>query len=279
MEQLENLMSDVYGYSDSRNKSNDEYVFQPKIELNKETHESRGVLMSDTYIYVEAMPMKSIMDERNRQRIYKDKKALLVIRSSKVLKNVTHILVSVLLTPGITFWWPEHADYCLKFAIGLSVKELKFHPGAQQSWAPAGRRAATTQRDPTAPGMKAVLEGTAGEKLAALFEAYYIIPDVHTHFRAGTAYKGFVTTFAATLKQAMGWVVTIAFEETLETPIKVIISGKEPELTDFTRKGNYQLIGVGDSFIASANLPRLRLNDTIIYISIVPVVSNCYVII
>lgn len=95
IESLDIFVKDAYGYDDPKNVTIREFIYQPRLEINRETSDEGNQISFDAYIYLEVIPKKMLFDATRQLVIYKEKRVLVVLRNNKKLKWVQHALISV----------------------------------------------------------------------------------------------------------------------------------------------------------------------------------------
>lgn len=179
-----------------------------------------------------------------------------------------------MVTHGQPFWWTDNAELTIKYAITFSVKNVTYSPTPQQSQK-ASRRVGLIQREISPQGQEALLTGNVeGEKLEVLFDTLYMIPGVEDTFRPGEAYLDMLVVYAVNLRQVMPNTIALLFEEQIEGPIKVIVTGNEPVMDMFNNKNAFTIVGPQNKFNIFTSTAKERANDTQVYIAILPTVST-----
>lgn len=91
---LEVFVERAVGEVDANDKKKSLYYFLPRIEENVHSSPYGGEIF-DSYIYLQALAKKDLVEPEFHASIWKKNRALVVIQNSKVFADIVHVLLSV----------------------------------------------------------------------------------------------------------------------------------------------------------------------------------------
>lgn len=286
---LETFVQRAVGEVDTSDEKKSLYTYLPKIEERVDADAAAMYKVFSTYIFLQVLGLKELINEDFKTSVWKKNRALVVVRDSKAINQLVHVLLSVcwdytgtlfsilislyilkvLITSNLPLWWAKDAKYCFDTAIHIDVKQVEY---ANEQLISKQSRKLRNEKTKF-PYLKAtVLPG-----VDALFDTVYFVPPADINWQSSVAYDKYLIMHITTVTHEMPWILWVLFDDTkLKEGVKVFLKDREPVSEDFaTVSGVYQEVGPGKKFAVSLILPKDRKNVTYrIFLSVKPVKVN-----